>query len=214
MVPDVQSIREYQNFPNSYLLFTKVSMHLSISHSLCSTVFSLCRRSSRSPIMLSILLVMCHIIGRAGVVVQTALFFSIFIYTYIRSTVRRALNLLRASFSPIFQYFSAVNVTRVSFSPGTGSLSIKGFELRCLSKSPSSPTHSQPSSLLEQQTRNPPRVRLRPLFGKIEKALLHVGQGLPFFFTTRSIHTLQKLLPQHVTCCGWRNTCRQTGHSH
>ena len=30
---------------------------------------------------------------------------------------RRALNLLRASFSPIFQYFSAVNVTRVSFSP-------------------------------------------------------------------------------------------------
>ena len=50
MVLDVQSIREYQNFPNSYLLFTKVSMHLSISHSLC-------RRSSRSPIMLSILLV-------------------------------------------------------------------------------------------------------------------------------------------------------------
>ena len=35
---------------------------------------------------------------------------------YIR-VVRRALNLLRASFSPIFQYFSAVNVTRVSFSP-------------------------------------------------------------------------------------------------
>ena len=33
------------------------------------------------------------------------------------STVRRALNLLRASFSPIFQYLSAVNVTRVSFSP-------------------------------------------------------------------------------------------------
>ena len=31
--------------------------------------------------------------------------------------LRRALNLLRASFSPIFQYFSAVNVTRVSFSP-------------------------------------------------------------------------------------------------
>ena len=38
---------------------------------------------------------------------------SIYIYPY----VRRALNLLRASFSPIFQYFSAVNVTRVSFSP-------------------------------------------------------------------------------------------------
>ena len=38
------------------------------------------------------------------------------IYIYIR-VVRRALNLLRASFSPIFQYFSAVNVTRVSFSP-------------------------------------------------------------------------------------------------
>ena len=56
----VHSIREYQNLPNSYLLFTKVSMHLSISHSLCSAVHnydSLCRRSSRSPIMLSILLV-------------------------------------------------------------------------------------------------------------------------------------------------------------
>ena len=39
---------------------TKVSMHLSISHSLCSAVHnydSLCRRSSRSPIMLSIVLV-------------------------------------------------------------------------------------------------------------------------------------------------------------
>ena len=39
---------------------TKVSMHLSISLSLCSAVHnydSLCRRSSRSPIMLSILLV-------------------------------------------------------------------------------------------------------------------------------------------------------------
>ena len=39
---------------------TKVSMHLSISHSLCSAVHnydSLCRRSSHSPIMLSILLV-------------------------------------------------------------------------------------------------------------------------------------------------------------
>ena len=39
---------------------TKVSMHLSISHSLCSAVHSydsLCRHSSRSPIMLSILLV-------------------------------------------------------------------------------------------------------------------------------------------------------------
>ena len=57
----VHSIREYQN---SYLLFTKLSIHLSISHSLCSAVHnydSLCRRSSHSPIMLSILLV-----GRAG----------------------------------------------------------------------------------------------------------------------------------------------------
>ena len=57
----VHSIREYQNSPNSNLLFTKVSMHLSISHSLCSAVHnydSLCRRSSRSPIMLSILLVL------------------------------------------------------------------------------------------------------------------------------------------------------------
>ena len=31
--------------------------------------------------------------------------------------VVQLLNLLRASFSPIFQYFSAVNDTRVSFSP-------------------------------------------------------------------------------------------------
>ena len=40
---------------------TKVSMHLSISHSLCSAIHnydSLCRHSCRSPIMLSILLVM------------------------------------------------------------------------------------------------------------------------------------------------------------
>ena len=43
------------------------------------------------------------------------LFIYLYIYIYIR-VVRRALNLLRASFSPIFQYFSAVNVTRVSFS--------------------------------------------------------------------------------------------------
>ena len=96
----VSTVSEYQNFPNSYLLFTKVSMHLSISHSLCSAVHnydSLCRRSSRSPIMLSILLVY------------------LYIYIYIR-VIRRALNLLRASFSPIFQYFSAVNDTRVSFS--------------------------------------------------------------------------------------------------
>ena len=64
MVPNVQSIREYQNVPNSYMLFTKVSMRLCINHSLCSAVHnydSLCRRSSRSPIMLSILLVYIHI---------------------------------------------------------------------------------------------------------------------------------------------------------
>ena len=41
----------------------------------------------------------------------------IFLYIYIYPFERRALNLLRASFSPIFQYFSAVNDTRVSFSP-------------------------------------------------------------------------------------------------
>ena len=68
---------------------------------------------------------------RAHLVVQLRLFFYIFIgragasppsrtaaiilFIYIR-VVRRALNLLRASFSPIFQYFSAVNLTRVSFS--------------------------------------------------------------------------------------------------
>ena len=44
------------------------------------------------------------------------LYYIYYIYIYIR-VVRRALNLLRASFSPIFQYFSAVNFTRVSFSP-------------------------------------------------------------------------------------------------
>ena len=48
--------------------------------------------------------------------IQLRLFFYNIIYIYIR-VVRGALNLLRASFSPIFQYFSAVNVTRVSFSP-------------------------------------------------------------------------------------------------
>ena len=99
-----------KTFLNSYLLFIKVSMHLSISHSLCSAVHnydSLCRRSSRSPIMLSILLV----IGRAGASppsrTAAIIFLYIYIYIYIR-VVRRALNLLRASFSPIFQYFSAV----------------------------------------------------------------------------------------------------------
>ena len=81
----VSTVSEYQNFPNSYLLFTKVSMHLSISHSLCSAVHnydSLCRRSSRSPIMLSILLV---IIGRAGASPpsRTAAIIFLYIYLYI-----------------------------------------------------------------------------------------------------------------------------------
>ena len=44
---------------------------------------------------------------RAHLVVQLRLFF--YIYIYIR-VVRRALNVLRVSFSPIFQYLSAVNV--------------------------------------------------------------------------------------------------------
>ena len=63
---------------------TKVSMHLSISHSLCSAVHSydsLCRRSSRSPIMLSILLV-----GRAGASPPSrtaANYFSIYIFIYL-----------------------------------------------------------------------------------------------------------------------------------
>ena len=43
-------------------------------------------------------------------------FIYIIIYIYI-CVVRRALNVLRASFSPIFQYFSAINVTHVLFSP-------------------------------------------------------------------------------------------------
>ena len=61
------------------------------------------------------------IIGRAGASPpsRTAailfLYIYIYLYIYIR-VVRRALNLLCASFSPIFQYFSAVNVTRISFS--------------------------------------------------------------------------------------------------
>ena len=57
---DAYSISAYV----SNLLFTKVSMQLSISHSLCSAVHnydSLCRCSSRSPIMLSILLVILTI---------------------------------------------------------------------------------------------------------------------------------------------------------
>ena len=57
--------------------------------------------------MLSILLV----IGRAGASPPSRTAAIIFL-----RVVRRALNLLRASFSPLFQYFSAVNVTRVSFS--------------------------------------------------------------------------------------------------
>ena len=61
------------------------------------------------------------IIGRAGASPPSrtaAIIFYIFIYLYIYiRVVRRALNLLRASFFPIFQYFSAVNITRVSFSP-------------------------------------------------------------------------------------------------
>ena len=78
---------------------SQISMYLSISYSLCSAVHvnhcageSLCRRSSRSPTMLSILLVVAAATVRGNTRV-----------------VRRALNLLRASFSPIFQYFSAVN---------------------------------------------------------------------------------------------------------
>ena len=66
-----------------------------------------------------------YIIGRAGAsppsrtnsMIFLYIYLYIYLFIYIRSTVRRALNLLRASFSPIFQYFSAVNVTRVSFSP-------------------------------------------------------------------------------------------------
>ena len=58
------------------------------------------------------------IIGRAGASPPSrtaAIIFLIYLFIYIR-VVRRALNLLRASFSPIFQYFSAVNVTRLYFS--------------------------------------------------------------------------------------------------
>ena len=60
-----------------------------------------------------------YIIGRAGASPpsRTAaiifLYNIIYLFIYLYPYVRRALNLLRASFSPIFQYFSAVNVTRV-----------------------------------------------------------------------------------------------------
>ena len=86
----VFSVSEYQNFPNSYLLFTMVSMHLSISHSLCSAVHnydSLCRRSSRSPIMLSILLVYIigasvseHPLGSSTCPLSVCLYIYIYIY--------------------------------------------------------------------------------------------------------------------------------------
>ena len=75
-------------------------------------------------------LVSCHfyaipIIGRAGAsppsrtaaIIFLYIYLFIYLYIYIYPYVRRALNLLRTSFSPIFQYFSAVNVTPVSFSP-------------------------------------------------------------------------------------------------
>ena len=52
------------------------------------------------------------VIGRAGASPPSRTAAIIFLIR----VVRRALNLLRASFSPIFQYFSAVNVTRLSFS--------------------------------------------------------------------------------------------------
>ena len=60
---------------------------------------------------------MPSIIGRAGASPPSRTAAIIFLYIYFIRVVRRALNLLRASFSPIFQYFSAVNVPRVSFSP-------------------------------------------------------------------------------------------------
>ena len=89
-------------------------MHLSINHSLCSAVHnydSLCRRSSRSPIMLSILLV----IGRAGASPPSRTTSMTFLYIYpCRTSCPKSSTCF---FSPIFQYFSAVNVTRVSFSP-------------------------------------------------------------------------------------------------
>ena len=81
--------------------------------------------SARSPLpslvsQISELASYIDIVG-AHLVVQPAI---IFLYNYlyiyylfISVSYRRALNLLRASFSPIFQYFSAVNVPRVSFSP-------------------------------------------------------------------------------------------------
>ena len=53
------------------------------------------------------------IIERAGANPPSRTAAIIFLYPF----ARRALNLLRASFSPIFQYFSAVNDTRVSISP-------------------------------------------------------------------------------------------------
>ena len=67
----------------------------------------------------SIIFLYIYLFGRAGASppsrTAAIIFPYIYLFIYI-GVVRRALNLLRASFSPIFQYFSAVNVTRVSFS--------------------------------------------------------------------------------------------------
>ena len=68
---------------------------------------------------------MQYVIGRAGAsppsrtaaIIFLYIYIFIYLFIYLYPYVRRALNLLRASFSPIFQYFSAVNVTPVSFSP-------------------------------------------------------------------------------------------------
>ena len=57
------------------------------------------------------------IIGRAGASPPSLIAAIIFLHIYLYPFVRRAINLLRASFSPIFHYFSAVNDIRVSFSP-------------------------------------------------------------------------------------------------
>ena len=70
---------------------TKVSMHLSISHSLCSAAHSydsLCRRSSRSPIMLSIVLVIGASVSEPPLVDSTDAL-SRYIYIYVRPYVQR-----------------------------------------------------------------------------------------------------------------------------
>ena len=93
----------------------------------CSSLFDFSPFFNKSVVCLTLKIIIImdtrrqyNIIGRAGASPPSrtaAIYIYIYIYMYLYPFVRRALNLLRSSFSPIFQYFSAVNDTRVSFPP-------------------------------------------------------------------------------------------------